>query len=166
MKRNAEGRVDLSLGGLIPAQTKPSTSQPAATSPVQANREVEMNRAVVAPTVNVDQVAARFEGLDPFTRSLIEQNPLVPQIQPRAEKARAQAVKPGVKPKPQAATGEPKGGSLDGLFMMLGAALATSAGGLALAKAKPGQPQPTLSRVPVAQPALASPAPAFHIPTR
>lgn len=157
MRRNAQGRVDLSLGGLIQAQTMPSTSQPAAISPVQANREVAVNRAVAQ---HVDQATARFEGLDPFTRSLIEQNPLVPQIQPRAEKAKAQAVKPGVKPNPQAA------GSLDGLFMMLGAALATGAGGLALAKAKPGQPQPTLSRAPAAQPDLASPAPAFHIPTR
>jgi len=158
MRRNAQGRVDLSLGGLIQAQTIPSTSQPAATSPVQANREVVVNRAVVE---HLDQATARFEGLDPFTRSLIEQNPLVPQIQPRVEKAKAQAVKPGVKPKPQAASG-----SLDGLFMMLGAALATGAGGLALAKAKPGQPQPFLSRVPADQPAQASPAPAFHIPTR
>lgn len=149
MKRNAQGRVDLSLGGLVPFAQTPSTSQPATSRSVQANREVEVNRAAL------DQAVARFEGLDPFTRSLIEQNPLVPKIRPMPQESKPQ-------PKPIEATEEkPKGGSLDGLFMMLGAALATGAGGLALAR--PAS-KPALSRA-ANQLVSTGPAPAFHIPT-
>lgn len=104
--------------------------------------------------------ATRFEGLDPFTLSLIEQIPIVPRVEPKPKlsapaKTQAQSA--------QAETQTQKTGSgLDGLFMMLGAALATGAGGLALAKVKPAQ-GPTM---PAPQTGMSSPAPAFHIPTR
>jgi hypothetical protein len=181
MKRTAAGRVDLSLGGLIAApRTKPSTSQ-LAVATIQANREAEVSRAVETNSPDLRPVtAARFEGLDPFTRELIETNPLAPRPRPKAEspKPKVEGLKlKAESPRPRAEEpGDQKGGSLDGLFMMLGAALATGAGGIALAKSRPAQPN--LARVPAAQPGLTgsarasqsedmtSPAAAYHIPTR
>ncbi|MBO1438329.1 hypothetical protein [Meiothermus sp. CFH 77666] len=147
MKRNAQGRIDLSLDGLV-TPNKPLASQPAV---IEANREVSRVAEPIAAT--------RFEGLDPFTLSLIEQNPIVPRVEPRpkpSEPAKTLVQPDQARPEPQKGSG-----SLDGLFMMLGAALATGAGGLALAKTKPAQGP----AMPAPQ-ASVSPAPAFHIPTR
>lgn len=145
MKRNPQGRIDLSLDGLV--TPKPLPSQQAA---IEANREVSRVAEPIAAT--------RFEGLDPFTLSLIEQNPIVPRVEPKPKpSAPANQTKPQPEPQQQKAGS----GSLDGLFMMLGAALATGAGGLALAKTKPAQGP----AVPAPQVAAGAP-PAFHIPTR
>lgn len=149
MKRNSQGRIDLSLDGLVTA-AKPLPSQPAA---IEANREVSRVAEPIAAT--------RFEGLDPFTLSLIEQNPIVPRVEPKP-KSSAPAKTQAQSAQAETQTQKTGSGSLDGLFMMLGAALATGAGGLALAKAKPTQ-GPTM---PAPQTGMSSPAPAFHIPTR
>lgn len=146
MKRNAQGRIDLSLDGLVTPNT-PLPSQPAV---IEANREVSRVAEPIAAT--------RFEGLDPFTLSLIEQNPIVPRVEPKPKPAKTLEQPDQARPEPQKTVS----GSLDGLFMMLGAALATGAGGLALAKTKPAQGP----AMPAPQASVSSPAPAFHIPTR
>ncbi len=169
MKRNAQGRVDLSLGGLA---SSPPTSQPE-----QTNRESVKSGAVTTPggsskpeqvgTQSKSQGAAPlegqpFKGLDPFTLELIGKNPLVPKIKPKPKAEGQKLEAPAPAPQPEPKPGMP----LDGMLLMVGAALASGVGAMALSGGKKASTPPTPSPAAPRPVAPAPSCPIYAVPSR